>query len=109
MGSFLGDVVGPAVIAAVEEFDWPLVRAIALRPPIRFAYFSGVQCLLFRNFADSTERIAHGLRAFQIAADAGWSRVEASLANYAALPAEALAQPDVHFYRLRHAILGSAS
>jgi hypothetical protein len=101
-------VVGPAVRAAFEEFDWPLVRAIALRPPIRFAYFRGLQCLLFRNFADSAERIAQGMRAFEFAVKAGWSHVEATLANYAALPAEAFVRPDVHFRRLRHAILAGS-
>jgi hypothetical protein len=99
-------VVGPAINAAVAEFDWPLVRAIALRPPIRFAYFRGAQCLLFRNFADSAERIAQGLRAFQFAAEAGWQHVEGSLARYAALPAEAFTDADDYFNRLTAVIVG---
>lgn len=99
-------VVGPALTAAVADFAWPLVRAMALRPPIRFAYFGGSQWLLFRNFADAEERIAKGLLAFQHATTAGWSHVERSLAHYGVLPREALTQPDQHFGKLRAALLG---
>jgi hypothetical protein len=100
-------VVGPTLTAAVAQFDWPLVRQIALRPPIRFAYFSGAQCLLFRNFANAQERIAQGLLAFEYAAACGWQRVEAVLEHYGVLPREAFAQPDLHFDKLCSAILVS--
>ena len=100
-------VVGPAINAAVAEFDWPLVRAIALRPPIRFSYFRGAQCLLFRNFAESSERISKGLRAFQFAAETGWSHVEASLARYAALPRPAFTHPEDYFEGLKASLVGS--
>jgi len=31
-------VIGPAIDNAVADFDWPLMRWIALQPRIRFAY-----------------------------------------------------------------------
>jgi hypothetical protein len=98
-------VVGPALIEAVAELKWPLVRALALRPPIRFAYFDGGQRLWFRNFSDRNERIARGLQAFEIAARAGWQQVEASLADYAVLPAESFVAPDEAFVAMRAAVL----
>ena len=44
-------VVGPAIAQAVAAFDWPMLRFIALRPAIRFAFFPGRKCFWFRNFA----------------------------------------------------------
>jgi hypothetical protein len=98
-------VVGPALVDAISELEWPLVRALALRPPIRFAYFGPHRRLAFRNFADRNERIAHGLRAYEIAAAVGWQQVESSLADYAVLPAESFTRPDEAFVTMRAAVL----
>lgn len=69
-------VVGPTLARAVEAFDWPLLKSIALRPLVRFAYFPGRSGMWFRNFASREERIAKGLRAFDVGAEVGWLRVE---------------------------------
>lgn len=98
-------VVGPGVADAFAAFDWPLVRAIARRPLIRFAYLRGQHRLYFRNFATRDERISNGLRAFDLAADAGWPNVEAALENYAVLPRAAFAEPDGYFAAVRAAVM----
>jgi hypothetical protein len=98
-------VVGPALEDAVAVFDWPLVRAIALRPPVRFAYFSAGGRLWFRNFASRDERIEKGLAAFRLAARAGWSSVDAALRHYHVLPDAFFAAPANWFAELRTAIL----
>jgi hypothetical protein len=74
-------VVGPALTEAIAAFDWLLVKAIALRPPVRFAYFPGGERLWFRNFGSQAERIEKGLQAFEIAARIGWLAVDAAFAD----------------------------
>jgi hypothetical protein len=100
-------VVGPALEDAVAAFDWPLVRAIALRPPVRFTYFPAGGRLWFRNFASRNERIEKGLAAFRLAARAGWSSVDAALRNYRVLPDAFFAAPADYFAGLRTAILAA--
>ena len=75
-------IVGPAVNAAVDSFDWPLVRALALRPRVRFAYFPIGTQLWFRNFANADERIENGLRAFEVAVQVGWDQLFATLQSH---------------------------
>jgi hypothetical protein len=101
-------VVGPTLERAVEQFDWPLMKSIALRPLIRFAYFPTGQSLWFRNFASRDERIAKGLRAFEIAARVGWDTVDAALERYGVLPQEYFVTPAPWFERLRASILATA-
>lgn len=102
-------VVGPALCDACAAFDWPLIKAIALRPVIRFAYFTPLERLWFRNFSDQDERIAKGLVAFDHAAHVGWSRVEAALDDYHVLPAEFFAAPVEYFRQLRGAVLAQSA
>lgn len=98
-------VVGPSVQKAVAAFDWPLLRFIALRPLIRFAYFPLSSPILFRNFGDVVERVCNGLRAFDTGARVGWLRVEAALADYNILPKEFFAGgPGTPFAELRGSI-----
>jgi hypothetical protein len=97
--------VGPALDAAVAALDWPLARAIALRPRIRFAYFPPEVAFWFRNFADREERIEKGLRAFDTAATVGWCHVEASLRGYDLLPRAFFAASRAHFGTLRNTAL----
>jgi hypothetical protein len=101
-------VVGPAIENAVAEFDWPLLRWIALQPRIRFAYFPRNQRLKFRNFARRDERIANGLKAFDTAAAVGWNTTEAALRHYDILPSEFFAASARHFDDIRHAALANA-
>ncbi|MBL8829182.1 MAG: hypothetical protein JNM18_19520 [Planctomycetaceae bacterium] len=98
-------VVGPSVTAATESFDWPLLKLIALRPVIRFAYFPRGERLWFRNFADRDNRIANGLRAFEIATEVGWDTVEARLRDYAILPDAFFTANGVNFEQLRTRVL----
>lgn len=98
-------VVGPTLTEAVEQFDWPLVRALALRPPVRFAYFPWGQVLWFRNFANQEERIEKGLAAMEIASRAGWRNVDAALRAYAVLPNAYFSQPAAWFEEFRMRLL----
>lgn len=98
-------VVGPTLQDAVAAFDWPLLRAIALRPPVRFTYFPAGTRLWFHNFASSNERIEHGLAAFELAVRAGWPAVDAALQQYRVLPASFFAAPSDYFSGLRAAVL----
>ena len=101
-------VVGPRVQQALDAFDWPVVKAIALKPWIQFAYFPKHRSFWFRNFADRQQRIQRGLLAFDIAARQGWGHVEASLREYDSLPEEFFNEPVVHFRRLRESLLSVA-
>lgn len=94
-------VVGPRITEAAERFAWPLVRFIALRPLVKFAFLPERQFLWFRNFACREERIKNGLRAFDIAAASGWDHVEQTLQAYDVLPAEFFANSVDYFAELR--------
>jgi hypothetical protein len=93
-------IVGPAVTAAIAEFEWPLMRMLALRPPIGFRYFHPAEWLWFRKFDSKAERITRGQQAFAIAAQQGWAHVEATLDRYRIMPTEALQTPETVFSRL---------
>ena len=101
-------VVGPSIADAVAAFDWPAMRAIALRPFIRFAYFPWRRALFFRDFARIEERIGNGLQAFDTAAEVGWPRVEACLRRYEILSPAFFQNSIEHFARLRDRILAAA-
>jgi hypothetical protein len=101
-------VVGPAIARAVEEFRWPLVKALALRPPVRFAYFPRGVRMWFRNFARQEERITNGLRAFDMAAAAGWDFVELALRHYAVLPDAFFINPREYFAGFAAQLLATA-
>ena len=79
-------IVGPSVRRAEKEFGWPLMRFLALRPCIHFAFFPLGANLWFRNFANETERIANGLKALAIAESAGLDVVENKLWSYRVSP-----------------------
>lgn len=98
-------IVGPTIEKAVAEFDWPLLRTLALRPVVRFAYFR--RRFLFRNFANKGERIEKGLVAFDTAAAAGWINVEQDLRKYDVLPEQFFAKPIEYFASLRQVILAA--
>lgn len=98
-------VVGPSVLGATEKLDWPLMKNLALRPIVRFAYFPRRRPFFFRNFADQDERIEKGLLAFDVAAAVGWDYVESSLKNYKVLPDAFFAGSCQHFENVRETIL----
>ena len=99
-------VVGPAIAEAVVRLQWPLVRKIAMKPVIRFAYFPSGNRLWFADFSNRDERIAHGFTAFELAARAGWQSTATALRDYAVLPDNFFADPHKHFFGLRAALLG---
>ena len=78
--------VGPGMAAALAELHWPLVKYLALRPIVRFAYFPSGQWLWLSNSLDQLQRAAGGLRSFQAAVQAGWQRTEESLTEYRIVP-----------------------
>lgn len=96
-------IVGPAVAAAALSFEWLLMRRLALRPLIRFAYFPRSSILVFKDFTSTSERIEKGFRAFDLAAQAGWERVEGSMRHYRVLPSAFFADSKKHFASIRHA------
>lgn len=99
------NIVGPAIEKALADFDWPLVKWIALKPPVRFAYFEPGRVLWFGDFASKEERVANGLKAFDLAATAGWDQVENALARYQVLPREAFQSPDLYYTMLAKRVL----
>jgi hypothetical protein len=86
--------VAPGVQAAVRSFECRIMQFLCLRPLVRFAYFPPFRYLWFRNFADKDERIDRGLRAFELAAKAGWPGVERSLRYYGVVPNRLLDEPE---------------
>ncbi len=101
-------VVDPTLTEAAAQFDWPVVKAIALRPVVKFSYFPGGTRLWFRNFTSQEERIEKGLTAFEIGSRAGWPQVDAALQRYQVLPAAYFATPAVYFQEFRAGILSAA-
>ena len=99
-------VVGPTIADALTRLSWPLVRLIAMKPLIRFAYFPRGKQLWFSNFSDRVERIANGLEAFDLASRAGWQTSADALRDYAVLPDAFFADSRRHFESLREAALG---
>jgi len=94
-------VVGPRVAEALAAFDWPLMKFLALKPLIRFAYFPAGERLWFRDFSDADERIANGLRAFGIAERVGLATVERRLRDYGILPSQFWTGTARHFESIR--------
>lgn len=99
-------VVGPRIAEALENFDWPLMKSLALRPKLQFAYFPGAKVFRFQNFANVDERIERGLSAFDLAAKAGWDHVESALAHYDVLPKQLFTHPKWNFEQMRRTPVG---
>ena len=100
-------VVGPRISAAVAALDWPVLKAIALRPIIRFAYFPRGTALCFRDFAQKEERIRHGERAFGFGSQVGWREVEEALRRYQVFPETAIDEPLRYMATLRQQVLAA--
>jgi len=101
-------VVGPRIEDAVAQFDWPWMKSLALMPAVRFAYFPAGFWLQFWKFDRKDERIARGLKAFDVAAEMGWKHTEAALDRYAILPEEFFTDSIGHFAHLKSEILAAA-
>lgn len=94
-------IVGPAVEQALAALDWPLIRHVALRPRIEFAYFSSSREMKFADFASTAERIEKGLRAYELAEQAGLAQVERALRHYNILPGAFFTGSAAYFQAMR--------
>ena len=72
-------VVVPMVAEAFDSLDWNLIKYLANRPRIVFAYFGISFHLQFKNFSSQDERISGGLLAYRRAEEVGLDRVESML------------------------------
>jgi hypothetical protein len=95
--------VAPGVQKAIDKFQCRVMRFLCLHPVVRFAYFPRLRYLLFRNFGDTSERIARGLQAYHFARRGGWGRVVQTMASYGVLPASFFADPAAYRRALRPA------
>ncbi|MEX1224539.1 MAG: hypothetical protein WEA31_08330 [Pirellulales bacterium] len=98
-------VVGPSVNHAAESFEWRLMRFIALKPLVRFAYFPPGKVLWFRHFQNERERIRHGLQAFDWGAQVGFAEVTARLQDYEIMPAAFFQNSAAHFDQICNWVL----
>lgn len=99
------EVVEPAVATALDQLDWSLIRRVALRPRIRFAYFTSSRNMQFKDFASTAERIEKGMHAYELAEQAGLAKVEAKLADYGILPKVFHGDPLRYFNALKQRLL----
>ncbi len=101
--------VAPGVRDAVQGFQCRILRFLCLHPIVRFAYFPRFQALLFRDFADKNDRIAKGMRAFDLAERVGWSHVSRALQEYGVMAPGQLDSPEGSFQALRDGVLHDAA
>lgn len=99
------NIVGPSVQIAVDRFDWPLIKRLALTPKIGFAYFPGWTRLAFNDFSSTDERIEKGRQTYQIAEAVGLSHVEGALEFYKVLPKRFLGTSQARFKRIKVNVL----
>lgn len=85
--------VAPGVQRTVSQFECPIMVALCTKPVVRFAYFPKMSFIFFRNFAEKSERIEKGMRAYDTAARRGWDRVFDSQRDYSLLPAAFFSSP----------------
>ena len=100
-------IVGPAVERALDALDWPLIRRVALRPRIAFAYFTRRRDMQFADFASTRERIEKGLRAYELAEQVGLEQVEQALRRYSVLPPAFFRDSVSYFGELRGRLLAA--
>ena len=80
--------VAPGIERELAKFDCPILKALCMKPIVRFAYFPAWRRFYFGDFSSKEERIEKAVRSFDIAAYRGWGDVEASMKTYGVLPAE---------------------
>ena len=97
--------VAPGVKTAVEGFQCRIMKALCMKPLVRFAYFPAWRFLWFHDFSNQSERIEKGLIVYDLAAKAGWPNVEASLRRYGLLENGYFESPASAFTALRHTAL----
>ncbi|MGD9710523.1 MAG: hypothetical protein AB7V46_00445 [Thermomicrobiales bacterium] len=88
--------VAPGVQEEVAKFDCPILTFLCVKPVVRFRYFPAQTYLFFRDFTNTTERVAKALRSYDLAAGCGWSVVSASVRDYGLLPDGFFVDPIAH-------------
>jgi hypothetical protein len=101
--------VAPGVRDAVRGFQCRIMRFLCLHPVVRFAYFPRFRALLFRDFASKDERIAKGMRAFDLAERAGWPDVSRALQEYGVMDPRQLDAPESRFLEIRDGVVRDAA
>ncbi len=77
--------VAPGIARELAKFDCPILRALCMKPIVRFSYFPFWRRFYFRDFSNKEERIERAVRSFDIAAHRGWDNVLAAMNEYGAL------------------------
>ena len=85
--------VAPGIERELAKFDCPILRALCMKPMVRFAYFPLWRRFYFSDFSNKEERVEKAIRSFDIAAYRGWDNVVASMKTYEVLPEEYFAAP----------------
>ena len=80
--------VAPGITRELAKFDCPILRALCMKPLVRFAYFPFWRTFSFSDFSNKDERVERALESFDLAADRGWEAVRASMRDYGVLPDE---------------------
>jgi hypothetical protein len=74
--------VAPGIARELAKFDCPILRALCMKPSVRFAYFPMLRRFYFRDFSNKEERIERAVRSFDIAAHRGWDAVLQAMHGY---------------------------
>lgn len=90
------ETVAPGIAREMDKFDCPILKALCMKPIVRFSYFPIWRRFYFRNFADKAERIDKALRSFEIAAYRGWEETRAATRAYGVLPDGFFADPEAY-------------
>jgi hypothetical protein len=100
--------VAPAIAQELARFDCPILRALCLKPVVRFAYFAPWRAFYFSDFSDKAERIRRAMSSYRIAEEHGLDEVEGSIARYGVLPEAFFADPARYRDELTRALVGVA-
>jgi hypothetical protein len=74
--------VAPGIERELTRFDCPILRALCMKPMVRFAYFPIWRRFYFSDFSSKEERIDKAVRSFDIAAYRGWDNVLTAMNGY---------------------------
>jgi hypothetical protein len=94
-------IVAPAVEKAIPNFDWPLVKYLAMKPRITFSYLGFWKGLKFVDFSSKNERIIMGTRAYLMAENIGFKKVEQALDEYGVMPSDFLYNAERYFNSIK--------
>ncbi|MBK6464214.1 MAG: hypothetical protein IPF92_24920 [Myxococcales bacterium] len=78
--------VAPGIARELAKFDCPILRALCMKPLVRFEYFPFWRTFSFSDFSNKEERVERALESFDLAAEQGWEAVRESMRDYGVLP-----------------------